>query len=161
MGDGFSHVGVSTHDMEGTIRFYEEILGCRRIAEDRIRILEGGTLRHVFFDVGDGQAIAFIEANGVPGIPADYDAGINRGLGVPHGMYHFALRVPSLDQLEMRRTELAARGVAVSPIIDLGAAKSVFFRDPNGIQLELCCQTRAFTDQDLHGETEASVAMLG
>ena len=161
MGDGFSHVGVSTHDMLATIRFYEQVLGFPRVGEDRIRIKEGGTLRHVFFDVGEGQFIAFIEPNGVPGIPADYDAGINRGLGVPSGMYHFALRVVSLEDLEARRKHLESHGVQVSPIIDLGSGKSVFFRDPNGIQLEYCCQTRPFNESDLHGETEASIALLG
>jgi len=33
-------------------------------------------------------------------------------------------------------------------------------RDPNGIQLEYSCQTRPFDESDLHGEFEASVAML-
>jgi catechol 2,3-dioxygenase-like lactoylglutathione lyase family enzyme len=161
MGDGFSHVGLSTHDMDATIQFYEGLLRFPRVGEERIRIKEGGTLRHVLFDAGEGQFIAFIEPNAVPGIPLDYDAGINQGLGLPSGMYHFALRVPSLDELDSRRKELEGHGVAVSPIIDLGVGKSVFFRDPNGIQLELCCQTRPFNQSDLHGETEASVDMLG
>lgn len=161
MGHGFSHVGVSTHDMERTIHFYEKLLGFRRVAEDRIRIIEGGSLRHVFFDVGAGQYIAFLEPSGVPGIPPDYDAGINQGLGVPHAMYHYAFQVPSLEQLESRRSELENHGVAVSPIIDLGAGQSIFLRDPNGIQLEFCCQTRPFSETDLHGEIEASAAMLG
>jgi hypothetical protein len=52
-------------------------------------------------------------------------------------------------------------GVEVSPIIDLGSGKSVLFRDPNGIQLEYCCQTRPFNEPDLHGESEASIALLG
>lgn len=161
MNSGFSHVGVSTHDMEATIQFYEGVLGFPRAAEDRIRIVEGGTLRHVFFDVGDGQCIAFIQANGVPGIPADYDTGINRGLGVPHAMYHFALRASTLDELEARRKTLEERGVAVSPIVDLGSGRSIFFRDPNDITLEFCCQLRPFNEDDLHGEFETSVAMLG
>ena len=36
-----------------------------------------------FFDVGRDQLIAFLEPNGVPDVPAKYDAGVNRGLGVP------------------------------------------------------------------------------
>jgi catechol 2,3-dioxygenase-like lactoylglutathione lyase family enzyme len=161
MGNGFSHVGVSTHDMDTTIQFYEEVLGFRRVAEDHIRIVEGGNLRHVFFDVGDGQCIAFIQANDVPAIPSDYDTSINLGLGVPHAMYHYALKVLTLEELESRRRELEARGVAVSPIIDLGAGRSIFFRDPNNITLEFCCQLRPFNESDLQGEFETSVAMLG
>lgn len=166
MSHGFSHVGVSTHDMGSTIHFYEKILGFRRIAEDHIRVIEGGSLRHVFFDVGEGECIAFLESNGVPGIPPDYDAGINRGLGVPHGMYHYAFKAASLDELETRRKELEEHGVGVSPIVDLGGGKSIYLRDPNGLQLEFHCQTRPFAAVGLHGEiecgeVEGSVAMLG
>ena len=161
MADGFSHVGLSTHDMEATIRFYENVLGCRRVSEERIRIIEGGSLRHVFFEVGEGQFVAFIEPHDAPGFAAGYDTGINRGLGVPNAVYHLAFRVSSVDQLEERRKQLVENGVAVSPIVDLGAGKSIFFHDPNGVQLEYCCQMRAFVESDLHGEVEASAAMLG
>lgn len=161
MADGISHVGLSTRDMEATIAFYERVLGCRRVSEDRIRILEGGSLRHVFFEVGEGQFVAFIEPHDAPGFAPDYDTGINRGLGVPNAVYHLALRVNSVDQLEARRRQLEESGVAVSPIVDLGAGKSIYFQDPNGLQLEFCCQTRAFVEADLNGEFEASAAMLG
>lgn len=159
MGNGFSHVGVSTLDMDQTIGFYEDVLGFRRVVEERTRVKEGGTLRQVYFDVGGGQYMVFMEPKGVPGIPADYDTGINRALGVPGGMYHFAFNVPTLDQLEALRDKLERHGVDVSPIIDLETAKSVFFSDPNDIQMELCCHTRSFDESDLHRETEASVAL--
>ena len=113
------------------------------------------------FDVGDGQYIVFMESRGVAGIRGDYDTGINGALGVPAGMYHFALRVRSLDDLKSRLKELEGRGVEASPVIDLGIANSVFLRDPNGIQLELCCATRPFNESDLHRESEASIAVPG
>ena len=159
MSHGFSHVGVSTHDMDETIDFYERVLGFERVVEERMRINEGGTLRQAFFDAGDGQYIVFMEPRGVPGIAEDYDTGINEGLGVPGGMYHIALRIVSLEALERRRQQLEADGVEVSPVIDLGHAKSVFLSDPNGIQLEFCCQTRPFDDGDLGRESEASIAL--
>lgn len=159
MGNGFSHVGVSTHDMDRTIRFYEHVLGCKRLAEERIDVEQGGTLRQVSFDVGNGQYLVFMEPRGVPGIPDDYDTGINRALGVPGGMYHFALRVASIDDLDRRRQALLEHGVEASNLIDLGIAMSVFFLDPNGLQIELCCPTRAFTDADLRRASSASVAL--
>ncbi|MGA7951620.1 MAG: VOC family protein [Thiobacillaceae bacterium] len=152
-------MGVSTHDMDATIRFYDGVLGFPRVGDDRIRIKEGGVLRQVSFDVGGGQYMVFMESKGVRGIPGDYDTGINRALGVPGGMYHFALRVLTLDGLESRRQELQRHGIEVSPIIDLETAKSIFFLDPNGIQLELCCHTRAFDESDLRRESEASIAL--
>lgn len=158
-GSGFSHVGVSTHDMDATIEFYEGVLGFRRVVEDRTTIREGGTLRQVYFDVGQGQFIVFMEARNVAGIPGDYDTGINGALGVPLGMYHFALRVASLKELESRRLWIESQGIEVSPVIDLGAAKSVFLSDPNEIQLELCCHLRDFDESDLLRQTEASIAL--
>ena len=155
---GFSHVGVSTHDMDETIRFYENVLGFQRVVEEITTIREGGTLRQVYFDVGEWQHIVFMEAKNVAGIAADYDTSINAALGVPGGMYHFALRVATLEELEARRRELANRGAEVSDIIDLGSAKSVFLSDPNGLQLEFCCHTRPFDETDLKRESEASIA---
>ena len=156
--NGFSHVGVSTHQMDATIRFYETVLGFPQVVDNLTRVTSGGTLRQVYFDVGDGQFIVFMEPKNVPGITADYDTGINGALGVPRGMYHFALKVASIDDLDLRRRSLESHGIEVSAIIDLGTAQSVFFCDPNGIQLEFCCQTRPFDESDLHQVSEASVA---
>lgn len=160
MNHGFAHVGVSTHDMDTTIRFYEEILGFRRVADDHIRVLEGGDLRHVFFDVGEGQYIGFLEPTGVADIPSDYDAGINHGLGVPHGMYHYAFKVSTLDELEARRSDLVRHSVDVTQVVDLGGGKSIYLRDPNGLQLEFHCQTQPFTAANLHTESARSASML-
>jgi len=87
---GFSHIGLSTLDLDKTRDFYVNVLGFKPVRSDTIPIREGGQIRHIFFDTGRDQLIAFMEARGVPGIPAEYDAGINRGLGVPSGFYHFA-----------------------------------------------------------------------
>jgi catechol 2,3-dioxygenase-like lactoylglutathione lyase family enzyme len=87
---GFSHIGLSTLDLDKTRVFYEEVLGFKPVAADRITVTEGGHLRHLFFDVGRDQLLAFLEPQDVPEVPADYDTGINRGLGVPAAFYHFA-----------------------------------------------------------------------
>ncbi|MGH8070790.1 MAG: hypothetical protein ACRERE_37255 [Candidatus Entotheonellia bacterium] len=55
---------------------------------DIIKMAEGGQIRHIFFDAGRGQLLAFKEPQGVPGIPADYDARINADLGLPGSFYH-------------------------------------------------------------------------
>jgi catechol 2,3-dioxygenase-like lactoylglutathione lyase family enzyme len=92
---GFSHIGLSTLDLDKTREFYEGVLGFEPVVADTINVKEGGHLRHIFFDVGRDQLIAFLEPNGVPDVPAKYDAGINRGLGVPAGFYHFAFEAGS------------------------------------------------------------------
>ncbi len=145
---GFSHIGLSTLDLDKTCDFYENVLGFTPVRCDILRIKEGGQIRHVFFHIGRDQLLAFMEAQGVPGIPAEYDAGINRGLGVPSAFYHFAFEAGSVAALEAKRTELLAKGVQVSDIVHHDAAQSIYFRDPNNISLEYCCMTRDMGTED-------------
>jgi len=97
---------------------------------------------------GHGQLIAFIEPSGVPGVPAQYDPGINRGLGVPASFYHFAFEAGSPAALTEKRDELRAKGVEVTDIVDHGWARSIYFKDPNGLSLEYCCIVRNLTEDD-------------
>ncbi len=145
---GFSHIGLSTLDLDKTCDFYENVLGFKPVRCDILRIKEGGQIRHVFFHIGRDQLLAFMEALGVPGIPAEYDAGINRGLGVPSAFYHFAFEAGSVAALKAKRTEILAKGVQVSDIVHHDAAQSIYFRDPNNISLEYCCMTRDMGTED-------------
>jgi len=148
MRGGFSHIGLSTLDLDRTRAFYEGVLGMPAERCDTIEVKEGGRIRHIFFDAGEGQLLAFMEPRGVEGIPAEYDAGINRGLGVPDAFYHLAFEVGSVEALEAKRAALIARGVAVSPVVDHGWMKSIYFKDPNGLMLEFACTTRQLGDPD-------------
>jgi catechol 2,3-dioxygenase-like lactoylglutathione lyase family enzyme len=145
---GFSHIGLSTLDLDKTRQFYEGVLGFKPVVADTINIKEGGHLRHLFFDVGRDQLIAFLEPNGVPDVPAKYDAGINQGLSVPAGFYHFAFEAGSAAALAEKRDELRAKGVEVTDIVDHGWAQSIYFKDPNGLSLEYCCMVRNLTKDD-------------
>jgi catechol 2,3-dioxygenase-like lactoylglutathione lyase family enzyme len=129
---GFSHIGLSTHDLDKTRDFYEGILKFKAVRCDTIMVEEGGQIRHIFFDTGRDQLIAFMESRDVPGVPARYEAGINRGLGVPSSFYHFAFEAGSEAGLEEKRNELLAKGVDVTDVADHGWAKSIYFRDPTG-----------------------------
>jgi catechol 2,3-dioxygenase-like lactoylglutathione lyase family enzyme len=117
-------------------------MGFKVVRCDIIKVAEGGQIRHIFFDTGRDQLLAFMEPQGVAGIPADYDAGINAGLGVPGSFYHFAFEAGSVAGLEAKRQELLAKGIPVTDIVDHEWAQSIYFTDPNGISLEYCCLTR-------------------
>jgi catechol 2,3-dioxygenase-like lactoylglutathione lyase family enzyme len=160
---GFSHIGLSTLDLDRTRDFYERVLGFRPVRCDILKVKEGGEIRHIFFDTGHDQLIAFMEARGVPGVPAEYDAGINRGLGVPNVFYHFAFEAGSEAGLDEKRSELLAEGIEVSEVVDHDWAKSIYFKDPNGIQLEFCCFTRNLNADDarMQHRAEISVRRLG
>src|SRR5262249_5796014 len=88
------------------------------------------------------------EARGVVDVPTGYDAGINRGLGVPAAFYHFAFEAGSDAALASRREALRAKGVEVTDVVDHGWSKSIYFKDPNGSALEYCCLMRDFTEDD-------------
>jgi catechol 2,3-dioxygenase-like lactoylglutathione lyase family enzyme len=156
---GFSHVGLSTRDLERTRAFYEGVLGFRVVRADVMTVREGGEIRHLFLDTGHGQLLAFMEPRGVPGIPADYDAGINRGLGVPEVFYHFAFDVGSVEALEAKRGELLAKGVRVSPVVDHEWMRSIYLKDPNGILLEYACTTRALDEDDARMQVRFAVSL--
>jgi catechol 2,3-dioxygenase-like lactoylglutathione lyase family enzyme len=160
---GFSHVGLSTLDLDKTREFYEKVLGFKVVIADTIKISEGGAIRHIFFDTGRDQLLAFMEPRGVPGVPMEYDAGINRGLGVPAAFYHFAFEAGSPPALEDKRQELIAKGVEVTDVVDHGWAKSIYFKDPNGMSLEYCCLVRNFTADDatMQERFEISIKALG
>ena len=145
---GFSHVGLSTLDLNKTREFYQDVPGFKPVVADTIKIKEGGRIRHIFFDVGRDQLIAFMESQGVPGVPAEYDASINRGLGVPASFYHFAFEAGSEAALADKREELRAKGVEVTDIVDHEWAKSIYFKDPNGLSLEYCCVVRNLNEDD-------------
>ena len=156
---GFSHIGLSTRDLDRTRDFYEHVLGFRPVRCDVLKVKEGGQIRHIFFDTGRDQLIAFMEARDVPGVSADYDAGINRGLGVPSAFYHFAFEAGSLEALEKKRAELIEKGVRVTPIVDHEWAKSIYFKDPNNLTLEYCYQTRPLTEDDARMQVRATISV--
>ena len=160
---GFSHFGLSTLDLDKTRDFYENVLGFKAVRCDILKVKEGGQIRHIFFDTGRDQLIAFMEAQDVPGIPADYDAGINRGLGVPNVFYHFAFEAGTVAALDDKRRELIAKGVEVTEVVDHDWAKSIYFKDPNGIQLEFCSYTRNLGADDalMQHRAEISTKRLG
>ena len=145
---GWSHVSLATIDMNATREFYEGKLGFKAVRCDVIKVKEGGEIRHVFYDTGQGQLLAFMEPRGLPGAPVEFDGGLNRPLGMPEGVYHFAFEAGSQAELEAKRAELIAKGIKVTPVIDHEWAKSIYFKDPNGLLLEYSYLTRDFTADD-------------
>jgi catechol 2,3-dioxygenase-like lactoylglutathione lyase family enzyme len=159
MRGGYSHIGLSTLDLDRTRAFYEGVLGMRAVRCDTIEVKEGGRIRHIFFDTGEGQLIAFMEPRGIAGIPAEYDPGINQGLGVPDAFYHLAFEVGSVEELEAKRAVLIAKGVAVTPVVDHEWMKSIYFKDPNNLMLEYACATRQLDDDDARMQVRFTISL--
>ena len=137
------HLSFGTLDLSATRGFYEGQLGFPVLIHEWMLMKEGGRVDHMFFDCGGGCALAFMQWVDVPGVPEVYDAGINQGLGVPSGTFHFALRCADEKMLAARREQLIKRGVRVGDVVDLNPYRSFFFNDPvNGLRLEYTTQVR-------------------
>lgn len=160
---GFSHIDLATKDMAATRAFYEGILGFPVVRSDIVEMETGGSAQHVFFDCGDGQMIAFASAENAPGrFPADLDTGINKGLGLPHAVYHFAFEAGSLENLYALKASLEQHGVSVRGVEDHeGWCRSIYFIDPNGLQLEYCCLSRPLTEDDARPQVRFRVSRDG
>jgi catechol 2,3-dioxygenase-like lactoylglutathione lyase family enzyme len=65
--------------------------------------------------------------------------GERRRLGGRGAIDHFGLAVDSLATLECVRDRLVAAGADIGEIQRLGSEWSLFFRDPDGMELEVCC----------------------
>ena len=102
-----------------------------------------------------------MEPRGVPGIPVEYHAGINRGLGVPDAFYHFAFEVQSLEALEAKRAALIAKGVKVTPVVDHEWMKSIYFKDPNGLMLEFAWASRELGEDDAIMQVRERISLRG
>ena len=147
-GKGWSHVSLGTLDIDATRAFYEGVLGFKAVRCDIIKVKEGGEIRHIFFDTGQKQLLAFMSPKGVPGAPKEFDGGINRQMGMPEGVYHFAFEAGSLAELSAKRAELISKGVKVTPVVDHEWADSIYFKDPNGLLLEYSYLKREFNEDD-------------
>jgi catechol 2,3-dioxygenase-like lactoylglutathione lyase family enzyme len=137
------HLSFGTLDLSATRGFYEGQLGFPVLIHEWMVMEEGGRVDHLFFDCGGDCALAFMQWVDVPGVPAIFDTGINHGLGVPCGTFHFALRCADEKKLAVRHEQLIRQGVRVGDVVDLSPYRSFFFDDPvNGLRLEYTTRVR-------------------
>ena len=59
------------------------------------------------------------------------------------GLNHFAFKVQSYTALQAAHTRLVEAGAPIDHIVDHGMTRSVYFLDPDGIEMELFCDTFA------------------
>jgi catechol 2,3-dioxygenase-like lactoylglutathione lyase family enzyme len=152
----FHHIAIATRDLDATHAFYTGAMG---FTLDRIVCApspEQGWARHVFYDTGNGEMIAFWDLHDDPAL-GDFDASISRGLGLPAWTNHLAFEAESLGDLASRRQRWLDHGFDVAEI-DHGWCTSIYTMDPNHIMVEFCCTTAVTTDADRARAQELLVA---
>jgi catechol 2,3-dioxygenase-like lactoylglutathione lyase family enzyme len=128
---GFNHVATLTPDMERLVSFYKAAFGAEVTFEMSAR---PDHPRMVILDLGGGSALNVFEAG-----PEEI-IGERRRQGGRGAIDHFALAVDSLATLEAMRDRLVAAGAEIGEIQRLGSEWSLFFRDPDGMELEVCAR---------------------
>ena len=90
-------------------------------------------MRHYFFEMDDGNTVAFFEvATGMETFAKPAGGPSDRAIQLDH----LSFNVPDEYALELLRKRLLAAGSEVTTVVDHGIMRSVYFHDPNGIALE-------------------------
>jgi catechol 2,3-dioxygenase-like lactoylglutathione lyase family enzyme len=145
---GFHHLAIATRDLEATHRFYTEAMGFELVKVVAAETPEGGGwARHLFYDAGDDGMLAIWDLHDDEHIPPDFSPAISTGLGLPSWVNHVAFNATDLDDIARRRDHWIALGYDVVEI-DHGWCTSISTNDPNGIAVEFCTTTAAFTEHE-------------
>jgi len=118
---GLHHVALLCADVERTVRFYQGVLEFPLTEIFENRDYKGSN--HFFFDIGNGNLLAFFD---LPGLELGPYAEV---LG---GLHHLAISVEP-EKWARLKTNLDQAGVDYQE----ESGTSVYFRDPDGARLEL------------------------
>jgi glyoxalase family protein len=132
---GLHHITLVCADAQRTIDFYVTVLG-QRLVKKTVNFDDPGSY-HLYFgnEAGTpGSAITFFEWGHAPqGRP---------GIG---GTHHFALRVADYDGLLKWKRRLTDFGILVNGPLNRHYFKSLYFRDPDGVILEIATDGPGFS----------------
>jgi catechol 2,3-dioxygenase-like lactoylglutathione lyase family enzyme len=118
---GLHHIALLCSDVERTVRFYQEVLEFPLTEIFENRDFKGSN--HFFFDLGNGNLLAFFD---LPGLDLGPYAEV---LG---GLHHLAISVGPQKWARLR-ANLDRAGVDNQ----MEGGTSLYFRDPDGARLEL------------------------
>jgi len=152
MFNGIHHLAFITRDMDGTIRFYRDLLGLPLIAG-----VGNPEFKHYFFEISPTDQIAFFSyGQATPmkrkrhGVPTEK----------PLGFDHVSLGVDTQAELFAVKDNLEAAGFSVMGPIDHGFIWSIYFFDPNNIPLEVSWQTMKIVKPPVLADEEPTAAAL-
>jgi catechol 2,3-dioxygenase-like lactoylglutathione lyase family enzyme len=131
---GFNHVATLTSNMQRTVQFYRDAFEGVVVFEMEAK---GDHPKMSIIDLGGGAALNVFE------VAVDDIIGERRKQGHRGAIDHYALAVESRDVLEQVKGRLVAAGAEIGDIQRLGDEWSLFFRDPDGMELEVCAKADA------------------
>lgn len=129
--DGFNHVATLTNDSERLHAFYVEVFEAN-ILTDLPGPPEESGVRLSVIEIGPHSELNVFQVDG--NAEADRQVPMfGRGR-----LDHLAVQAASIEAFDTIRDRLMARGAADDFVTDFGPVLSVFFRDPDGLECEVC-----------------------
>lgn len=129
--DRLGHAVLRVRDLGRSERFYRDVLGL----EVRRRIAN----RMVFFTCGElDHDLAIVELG--PDAPLPEDGRV--------GLYHLAFRLADVEALRAAYHHCLSRGVQIAGVNHHGSSRSVYVKDPDGIEIELYCDAEPGPEAD-------------
>lgn len=131
------HHAFHAKDMEATRHFYEDLLGMPLVGTwvERVNPVTGqpDNYVHTFFELSDGSCIAFFQFKSPE---SSLKASVNGFENINPFGHHLALTVEGKEEILYFKGRLNEAGVEVFET-DHGYCHSIYFHDPNGMQVEL------------------------
>jgi catechol 2,3-dioxygenase-like lactoylglutathione lyase family enzyme len=164
---GINHLALVCRDMKKTVDFYSGVLG---MPLTKTINLPHGMGQHFFFDIGNGDQLAFFwfpdAPESVPGVTHAQDL-VGRGsiTSAHASMNHVAFNIPA-ERVDEYQSKLQAAGVDCTSVVNHDDSenqasptltpttfvRSICFKDPDGILLEFAAWTRELDERDVNCE---------
>lgn len=126
--DGINHVAVLTADTQRFVDFYREMFDATVDGEMR----DGDGVRLTFVSIGTTSELNVFEITGNDEASRQVPM-FGRGR-----LDHMGLQAASVEAFDTVRERLMAAGATDGFVTDFGPVLSVFFRDPDGLEGEVC-----------------------
>jgi glyoxalase family protein len=137
--DGIHHITGITDDLSRAHEFYEAALGLRLVKKTLNQ--DDGHTEHWFWARYDGAEVGAHSALTLFGWPGS-DHLTRPGAGQTH---HIAFRAPDSEAQAAARAHLVELGVEVTPVVDRTYFRSIYFRAPDGLLLEIATDGPGFS----------------
>ncbi|HEY1989502.1 MAG TPA: VOC family protein [Acidimicrobiales bacterium] len=130
---GLNHVATITNDSTRLQGFYKDVFDAE-IVRDGSELPDEKGPRLSIIKIGDWAELNVFQIEG--NTEADRQTPMfGRGR-----LDHFAVQADSIEAFETIRDRLMTRGSADDFVTDFGPMLSIFFRDPDGLECEVCVE---------------------
>lgn len=126
--EGINHVAVLTGDTDRLCAFYRDIFDA--VVELQQQLADG--MRLTFLKVGSYSELNIFEIEG------NAEAQRQTPMFGRGRLDHMALQAASKEAFDTIRQRMVAHGASDGFVTDFGPVLSLFFRDPDGLEGEVC-----------------------